>query len=225
MASKKPKDTLFPSDFWDRPDPSMTGDSKPDDTFAAVGRALTAWETVEEELAELCVIFSGLKDGVDENKAMRRFFGAIDSGGSRRKALREAGEVYFWHHDANKTMINKLTDLLDNNVSKGSRLRDDIAHGIVCGFTTAKKHVGTFLIPSFYKSDRNKAFVPFVSEICIDDTEFPFDTINANYRYNSSDIGDITRKFMLLYDEVLKFISEVRNLEKGETSALKPPVD
>jgi len=225
MASKKPnKEKLFPSDFWNRTEPSIIGDSDPNDTFAAVGRALTSWEMIEEELASLCVIFSGLAEDANNNKAISRLFGAIDSSGSRRNALREAGEVYFWHHDKDNVMMNKLEDLLEN-VSNASRRRDDIAHGVVAGFTTAKKDIGCLLIPSRYKSDRNKAFVPPVSKIYIDDTEFPFNTLPGNYRYNMSDINNISNRFYLLSQAILNFIGEVVTWKEKASSATNPPVD
>jgi hypothetical protein len=91
---KPPEPKLFPNDFWDRPELSTQGDKDPMTIFAAVGVALSTWEGIEQSLATLCVVFSGLRDDVDKNGAYRRLFGAIDSGAARRKAIRKTAEVY-----------------------------------------------------------------------------------------------------------------------------------
>jgi hypothetical protein len=156
MASKKPKEQLFPNDFWARPSPSMSGDPDPSVTFAAVGQALSMWELIEEQLASLCLVFSGLAEDGKLNTAYRRLFGSIESSSARRAAILEAAAVYFLR-DKDGTMFKKLDALL-RQVSDASRRRDDIAHGIVSKLTTNRKSVGAFLLPSGYNSARNKIY-------------------------------------------------------------------
>jgi hypothetical protein len=124
MASKKPKEQLFPNDFWAQPSPSTSGNPDPSVTFAAVGQALSMWELIEEQLAALCLVFSGLADDGTINTAFRRLFGSIESSSARRAAIRNAAEVYFWH-DSDGAMLKRLDALLEQ-VSKASKRRDEI---------------------------------------------------------------------------------------------------
>src|SRR5580658_9138226 len=125
MASKKPKEALFPNDYWERPLPSTNGDLDQTDLFAAIGQALTRWEMLEESLESLCMVFSGLADDAENIAAFRRLFGSIESSSGRRSAIVSAAEVYFWGRDKDNSKMSRLNALLDN-VSRASKRRDDI---------------------------------------------------------------------------------------------------
>lgn len=203
MASKKPTEQLFPSDYWKRPNLSAVGDSDGTAIFTAVGQALTSWEYMEEQLAYLCMEFSNIGQTSSMARlAFQRVFGCIASSSGRREAMAAAAEIYFWPHDPEGVMMKKLTTLLDN-VSKASKLRDDIAHGVVSEFSAGEKQLGIFLLPSGYKTDRNKAFgrVNFGEE-------FPWDTMPGLYRYNSTDILEIRSKFEKLMAVVCEQTNE-----------------
>jgi hypothetical protein len=198
---KPPEPKLFANDFWTRPKPSTQKDRTPDSVYAAVGRALSTWEAMEEELAFLC----GVLANVTDNIAFRRMFGTVDSSGVRRKLILSAGEVYFWPYDRDGATLAKLKKLI-RAVSEASSLRDDIAHGKVAGFGRATKAgdiVGWYLIPSTYNKDRNKAFTPD-QIIDQDSDEFPFNFLPGNYRYTSVNIDDIISKFKALTKSIIE---------------------
>jgi hypothetical protein len=217
MASKKPRERLFPDDHWNRPEPSTKGDATPADIYVCVGHALSAWETVEEALATLCMIFSGLREDADKNAAFRRLFGSIESSGNRRNAIKAAAEVYFWKRDDDDVMWDKLDDLLEN-VGKASRRRDDIAHGVVNEFRTGESSAGCFLLPSRYNSGRNKPFA-HRSGVSSPETGFPFYILTGDYRYNSSDIISMISKFEHLLQAVMKHTGEAISWKEKVTSA------
>lgn len=206
MASKTPKDPLFTEDFWERPPPSTTGDFNQIDTYAAVGRALSVWEMVEEQLAKICVIFCGTPADGRANSGIRRLYGSIDSSSARRRALKYMAQTYFGDSEDGRQMKNKLNSLCAA-VSFAARRRDDIAHGTVAGFTGGKKQIGSFLIPSSYNTERNKAF--FRTSEIDPKAEFPWHALPGEYRYNKTDIDAFTAKFEMLlkstYDHAAEF--------------------
>jgi hypothetical protein len=217
MASKK--EPLFPNDYWERTEPSTTGDLDQKEIFAAVGRALTTWETIEGSLATLCLIFSGLAEDAQNNKGFIRLLGSINSSSARRTAIRLVGEVYFGRHDDSKAMKKKLNELLEN-ISKASRLRDDLAHGVVANFHSRKSDPPrALLVPSEYKADRNKAFVDPTAPLTAEEMDFPFHKLPWEYRYNSRDIEKIINKFHSLHQTVLRFARECINWKEQATSA------
>ena len=117
--------------YWKRPTPPKPqGDPKVDPVYAAVGRALSQWEKLEQRLATLFIVVTRASDS--SNNAVRRAYGAIENGTLRRKAIIAAAEVHFgasWQPHVEEA-YNKLIDA----VSRASKLRDDIAHGIVQHF-------------------------------------------------------------------------------------------
>lgn len=194
MSSKRtPKERLFPTDFWDRPQPSTAGDRDEGAIFDSVGRALTTWECFEDVLSQLCAVFSGMTPSSRENYAFRRLFGTINSSSARRNAILAAAEVYFWPEDRDGSMMKKLEMLLDN-ASRASKLRDDIAHGVVTGFHFGEEIVN-FLMPSDYKTDRNKAFGPGAPLDTKDMSIYPWHLMPGEYRYSSADVLHIRNKF------------------------------
>ena len=181
----------------------MNGDANQMETLAAVGRALTVWEAMEDNLATMCVIFSGLSEDAKGNYAFRRLFGSIDLSGVRRNALNNMAEIYFGQSEDGKAMTRRLNALM-NAISNASRRRDDIAHGTVVAFA-GNRPVGSFLLPAGYNSERNKAFLDRPVEI---DPDFPFHTLTAEYRYTSKDIANIIAKFYTLLQSVMTYLGE-----------------
>jgi hypothetical protein len=176
MASKKPKEALFPNDYWERPLPSTNGDLDQTDLFAAIGQALTRWEMLEESLESLCMVFSGLADDAENIAAFRRLFGSIESSSGRRSAIVSAAEVYFWGRDKDNSKMSRLNALLD---------------------------IGAFLIPARYNSGRNKPFAEKITVEMVRENEFPFQILSGLYRYNSINITEISHKFDSLNRAIL----------------------
>lgn len=160
---------------------------------------------IEEQLAKMCVIFSGTPENGRANSGIRRLFGSIESSGARRNALRYMAEIHFGDGDDGRQMKNKLNSLLAG-ISKASKRRDDLAHGVVASFSGGKRPIGSFLLPSSYNSERNK---PFFKGSEIDhEADFPWHILPGEYRYNSSDIDDIRVKFEQLLEFVWQHAAE-----------------
>ena len=140
--------------YWKRPtDPKPQGDPNVDPVYAAVGRALSQWERLEQQLATLFIVVTRASDS--SGNAVRRAYGAIENGTLRRKAIIAAAEVHFgasWQPHVAKA-YNKLIDA----VSGASKLRDDIAHGIVQHFKLNDIDYGAFL---FRERARNGSGAP-----------------------------------------------------------------
>src|SRR5947208_13024631 len=129
---KPEKPPIFTEQFWKRPDPQPKGADSADSLYEAVGRALSQWEGVDQELANLFIEFTcEPATGEMTKHAIRRAYGSIISTAGRREAIRVAAEVYFptWIRE-NETEKASLTDIL-NAAGWAAKLRDDIAHGVV----------------------------------------------------------------------------------------------
>jgi hypothetical protein len=177
------------------------------------------WELIEEQLAALCLVFSGLADDGTINTAFRRLFGSIESSSARRAAIRNAAEVYFWH-DSDGAMLKRLDALLEQ-VSKASKRRDEIAHGIVTRLTANNNSVGAFLLPSGYNSGRNKIY-PARNMAAPLAEAFPFCNLTGEYRYCSSEINVIYNKFRQLYWKALAHTAEAANWRATAASPSAP---
>jgi hypothetical protein len=186
---KKSEPNVFDREYWKRPPKRSLGDSDPDPIFNAVGRAMSQWEHTEETLSSLFVQLTECTTAATFS-AVRRAYGAVESGTGRRKVLREVAEVYFgtyWQF----RVINKTFGALIDAVSDASRLRDDVAHGVVWGNTRVDdKDFGAYLVPPEYNSGRTSAF--------IEDSDDPLRFNRADYRYISEDINLISHKFGIL---------------------------
>jgi hypothetical protein len=204
MASKKkgPGTALFPDGFWDRPAESKIGDADQDSIFVEVGRALTRWERVEERLASLAIVLADIRDS-KASQGTARLWGSIESSAGRRDALRSLAEVYFWPDwDKYKSKFNQLMDYC----SRGSKLRDDIAHGKVIQISSpdGSKPFGSFLFPSQYNTGCNILF-PELDGI----DNWSFQILRSKYRYTSKDINLIGRKFDALLIDITNYMSSI----------------
>lgn len=170
-------------EFWKRPVPRRRGDLNVDPVYVAVGRALSQWEKLEQRLATLFVVVARASDSSDS--AVRRAYGAVENGTLRRRAIMAAAEVHFgvsWQPNVAKA-YNKLMDA----VSRASKLRDDIAHGIVQHFKIDDIDYGAFLFPPYYNTGRTKPYLT--------DDDGPPDFGWSDFRFTSKDILEIERRF------------------------------
>lgn len=112
---------------WDAPPPPEKGDEDSDVLYAAIGRALSEWEHLEEELAR---IFSSLVVG-GEGTAAERSYGAVATFRGRMDMIEAAAEAFFFlYPDDRSSLGNDLHVLITSARSFGAR-RNEIAHGIV----------------------------------------------------------------------------------------------
>jgi hypothetical protein len=83
------------SNPWDVPTPLPLGDNRVDDTFTAVGRALSSWEQVEESLADLFALFTGSVRQFPDISPAIRAYGSVISFKGRTDMVQAAGQSFF----------------------------------------------------------------------------------------------------------------------------------
>lgn len=166
------------------------GDDNLDIIYHAVGMALSQWETLENAIFNLYLIFCG-SDNATTTTALRRAFGTIESSDGRRKALDEAARIYFGDHNYPHGAAKPYKLLFESHKNASSR-RNEIAHGIAHGFTIDNKNKGNFLFPASYNSGRNATFL----DSSFGESGGPFMT--ELYRYTSREIYLIAQKFGVL---------------------------
>ncbi|SEK35574.1 hypothetical protein SAMN04487787_101594 [Kosakonia sacchari] len=181
------------------------GDENQDIIFHAVGMALSQWETLENEMFRLYLVFCS-SDNAITSTALRRAFGTIESSDGRRKALEEAARVYFGDHNY-PCGIAKPYKLLFESHKKASERRNEIAHGVVRCFWINNENKGNFLLPASYNTGRNSTFMDSLNE----DNGGPFMT--EYYRYTSREIYAIAQKFAELNAFILNCVIAAGKVE------------
>lgn len=113
------------SNPWDVRPRQSKGDPTPDTLFHAVGAALTAWEQLESDLAELfdCLV-SGVADRRESNRSAFMAFITVKAS-SARTDLREAAVPRAL---AESALLKRALSLVASINGFGSR-RNGIAHG------------------------------------------------------------------------------------------------
>ena len=62
VMEKPPKiQSIFPKGFWDRPSARSKGNSDPDEIAQAVGYALSNWEQVDQQMANIFIAMTGCR--------------------------------------------------------------------------------------------------------------------------------------------------------------------
>jgi hypothetical protein len=196
-----PKNPIFGSEYWERPVARKKGDQKPDDLYRAVGWALSQWERADETLAGL---FSALTECAQDpvsGTTVRRAYGAIESNSGRRKAVEAVAEVFFGNYWDEKPVRQSLKEIIDA-VGRASRIRDDIAHGIVqANLVIDGEDYGAFHMPPPYNTGRSHAFSQK------EDGALAF--LRAKYRYTARDIISFGRKFIKLEGTIHAYLISI----------------
>jgi hypothetical protein len=110
---------------WEIPPLPTHGDENADDTYKAVGRCLSEWESLEHELAHLYSVFVGQPGEI----AALREYGKEQTPKFRRANLAEKAAAFFSRHP-DPDLEGKFTAICDCAQKLADR-RADIAHGIV----------------------------------------------------------------------------------------------
>src|SRR5262249_41735677 len=131
--------------YWERPPDQHKGDATQEAILQAVGEALTAWETMEEEVGIMFVALVG--GSMSSASPIRRAFGVVNSSSTRRQMILAAAEAYFGGSWDDKNVRVSFSRVLEA-ISWASRRRDDIAHGIAKRITLDQKPFGWFLFPA-----------------------------------------------------------------------------
>jgi hypothetical protein len=140
---------------WDVPPYPLKGDAVAETTYAAVGRALSAWEVFERVLSH---IFAGLVSDRDDDLPALRAYGSIVTFRGRTEMIRAAAEAYFaaYPNPGGHTLLKKLLD----DALEFSGRRNEIAHGFVNGWRPeqAPKSDHGFVLMPFHYSPRKSKF-------------------------------------------------------------------
>jgi hypothetical protein len=183
--------------YWSRPAAKAKGDATVDPVYRAVGRALSQWEMLEQNLANLFLVVCECPN--HSANPVRRAFGAIENGTLRRAAIREAAMCHFGQH-WDIPAVQKSFGALIEAVSFASKRRDDIAHGIVQQIGLDRIDYGAFLFPQYYNSARTKPYI-----VVGDGPPTPPDFRFMDYRFTSSDILEFEKRFGDLKQVVVQF--------------------
>jgi hypothetical protein len=167
------------------------GDAEADTLFASVGRALSRWEELEEDLADLFAGIVGSRQRVhDSTNPACRAYGSIPTFNMRVDMLVAAADAFFatWNqpglHDAFQSLIRECRGF--------AARRNDIAHGTYRHISG----VGYFIEPAYYNIRKYSA----------DD--------NPSYCYSSKEIDYYEHIFGQLIEKARKLegkVFEIRN--------------
>jgi hypothetical protein len=167
------------SEFWRRPPRQIKGNFAPAPIFLAVGEALSAWELVESEFANLFGILVET-----ESFAAVRAYGVITSTRTRQDMFEQAGSVFFRRHsslvDEEKGFAKALS-----HYTNASWRRNELAHGTATYLLHDTERDRTFLMPPDHNSNKVKL-------------DFQVDVLNPEYAYTAEDILAFGDKFRTL---------------------------
>jgi hypothetical protein len=123
MAAKPAKQTELKP--WDRRPWPAKGDKEINVLYASVGRALSEWEVLEDQLS---LLFSAFVAGFDSRSA-RRAYVAVRTFEGRADMLRATSESFF-DMKPNEELLQDFKSVLSAATCYAPR-RNDIAHGVV----------------------------------------------------------------------------------------------
>ena len=183
---------------WDVLPKEPKGDDNINVLYAAVGRALSQWESLESVLGS---IFARLCQS--DSEAPARAYGTIVSAKGRIDLLREA----FACHPARKTVdLQGLPKLLDHVGHFGSR-RNEIAHGIAMNLAYNHDDQGCFLCPARYNSKKHFSDTSKTEALNAVPAPTDLEWMWGKYTYNSTQIGYYTARFCELDNRATHFLS------------------
>ena len=189
---------------WDVAKVAAEGDQSEEVTFAAVGRALTKWELLEQKLAwifRVCVT----DDAGNMGLAASRAFGASIAHQGRAAMLSAAAEAFFGgameiaKARANPDEVERLVKLkadfkeMLKLAGKYAPRRNEIAHGYVREWSVPRKGIdnGYRLFPSEYATNKH--------EILYDHPQHPLTGIQwPDYVYSAAEINAYAHQFEAL---------------------------
>ena len=130
---------------WDAPAPPPAGAPTRDAVFLEVGRALSAWEGVEGNLA---YIFATLVTPRGSQLAALRAYGSVLTGRGRVEMMVAAAAAFFFGQEEVQEYV-ALRDLLKEVAGFAGR-RNEIAHGIVgrydIGPATSRRETPSYVL-------------------------------------------------------------------------------
>jgi hypothetical protein len=178
------QDVLDPDPFT-KPILATKGDSNSQDTYAAVGAALSSWETSGTMFGAL---YGAFVKPTGANTIALRAYGAILAPSSRHDMITEAAEAYF-AGVGDAALHERVKKLLKLYRSASAR-RNEIAHGVVMG---RGKPLKFFLVPGIFASRKRE-----------------LDMVTTKYQLSSVEINQYTRHFAQLTSRAVPLLNDVR---------------
>jgi len=168
---------------WARPPLPQRGDWSEAYLYECIGRALSAWEAYEVSLADLFAAFNS--PSLNLMLAVR-VYGSITTNKGRIDILETAGEEYF-KTVPNQDLYDEFQQVIKNTRNYAAR-RNEIAHGVVSGYT-----------PSAGQSGSGLALQPprYATKKQIKDKRWPLDT-RPVYAYTSAEVLFFCNEFISL---------------------------
>ena len=180
----------MPKPWEDRVDEE--GDCSADAIYVEVGRALTQWETLESELANIYAHL--LADGSGARfLAAGSAFGQISGSMNRQEMLKSVIAIVFSSPpmDALEEIKAEISVLL-NDVRNYTGRRNAIAHGVVIELSVNNGARASFLAPAWYMTRKQHAPASF----------------SPKFMFNSRTLAYSTLIFMELRTRATNFISK-----------------
>jgi hypothetical protein len=141
--------THIPNPWDPRPAPEK-GDPSEDDTFRAVGQALSRWEKLENQLATIFATTIRGRPGA----AARRAYGIVQASSTRTDMILAAATTRFEGRRTYHLVMPDLKDLL-KLVKDYAPRRNEIAHGVVYRYSTYRGDaLGYCLFPGYYTTKK-----------------------------------------------------------------------
>ena len=200
------------------------GDQDLNSIYTQVGRALSMWEGVEENLARLFALVLGV-DAYDQPSPAAKAYGAILTASGRIEMLKAASETYFWE---DKKTRQEVSDLLNKCIKCAAR-RNEIAHGVCYSmkFTFLEEEYGDegfYLVPPFYNTEKMHKWRNTSLEIPTDakSQKAALNRIKndikdgfGKYKYNSEQIGMYADHFAALEKEVRDLVIRLAGVRRA----------
>lgn len=183
------------SNPWDVLPLAAHGDQEDSILYEKVGRALTQWENLEGTLGR---IFGALCGARMHDEGAVRAFGVVAASSARLDMIEAAFAVF---PGREKEGISALPAQL-KRVGNYSARRNEIAHGVVSGFTENGAFRGYYLVPAYYNSRKRS---PLRSDISTPEEAKAALLAHGlgKYAYNSAQVDAYRQAFFHLNDAAL----------------------
>jgi hypothetical protein len=206
---KKPRPPPTPKQPkpWDIPPLPIRGDANKQDTFSAVGMALSQWEYFEGYLG----LFYGLVVGAKTHTSpSMRAYGAVSTFSTRLDMIKEASSAYFFTY---KTDYPDDISVLLEDAKHFAARRNEIAHGIVQPYYAGGLGNNGFALgPSRYATRKRK--LKRLEHIGQDGVE-------ELYAYTSEDLRVFVTHFDALANRAMQIWMDVSKLRLDTPSSPK----
>lgn len=190
------------------------GDANDDVLYAAIGRALSAWEYFENLLGDT---FAGLC-GARVTEGAERAYGVVSSFTGRRDMVDAAWSC---HPQRGRPELADLPKTLERAKQFAAR-RNEIAHGVVIGWTVSGKPRGFYLCPASYNSRKRPSRQQAVESAADDETWMRLSI--GNYAYTAEQVLYYRDQFSQLRTDIARANHFVRfgpiEDQKGDASGV-----